>query len=85
MLFVSMLNVIPGRSRDAVKLCKYPNLPPGVKIQRMLGMFGKPDMIIIFEADNETAAAEFAMQFGTCCDCTTSLATDVDNLKWIQL
>ena len=85
MLFVSMLRVKTGKAFDAIKASKHPNLPPGVKIIDAYGLFGKPDFLIIFEAPNEQIAAEFAVQFTNCADCTTSVVFPVDELKWTNI
>jgi uncharacterized protein with GYD domain len=47
-----------------------------------LGLFGKPDVAIIFEAPNEKAAADFTVQFGRYGDLVTSLALPIEDFKW---
>ena len=85
MLFVMMLNTIPGKTQEAIKLCKRPFIPEGVEIKMQLGLFGKPDILMIYEAPDEKSAAEFALQFASCTECTTHLATNMEDLRWMDV
>src|SRR5437773_1963166 len=50
MLFVTQLRVLPGQWEDATRLFKHPKLPNNVMVHEFLGLLGKPDAIVIFEA-----------------------------------
>lgn len=63
MLFISTLEIIPGKTKELTEKAKNPKLMQGVVIKDILGVFGKPDIIMIFEAPAERTAAEFVMQF----------------------
>ena len=45
-------------------------------------MFGQKDAIILFEADKESDAADFTMQFGEVAEVCTELAQPLDELRW---
>jgi len=49
-------------------------IPEGIKIHQVLEIFGKPDVVIVFEAENEKTASEFINQFGRVSEVTTHLA-----------
>ncbi len=49
-------------------------VPEGIVIHDVLEIFGKPDVVIVFEAKNEKTAAEFVKQFGRVSEVTTHLA-----------
>jgi hypothetical protein len=83
MIFATFLNVLPGYYSKAIKVFKNPDVPDGVKIRESLWMFGKPDAVIIFEAENETCAGDFVVQFGEYCEPRTALAFPVEKLHWI--
>ena len=84
MLFVTTLKALPGKYDEATRLFRHPKIPEGVQIKEFLGLFGKPDAIIIFEAPNENIAAEFAVQFGSAAESVTSLALPIDLFKWTR-
>ena len=74
MLFVCLLDILPGKAREAIQLAKKAKLPKGVKVTYFLGMFGKPDGLFIFESPSEKAAAQFVLQFSPVMQMRTSLA-----------
>lgn len=82
MLFVTTLKVIPGKYEEATRSIRRPKIPKDVKIREFLGLFGKPDVIIIFEATNEKVAADFTVQFGRFAELITSLALPIEEFKW---
>jgi uncharacterized protein with GYD domain len=84
MLFVTALKALPGKYDEATRLFRHPKIPEGVKVKEFLGLFGKPDAILIFEAPDETTAAEFAVQFGSAVESVTSLAVPIDQFKWTR-
>jgi len=84
MKFVMMIEALPGKYAELVKLLKHCRMPKGVSIIDSLAIFGKPDVVIIFEAENEERAAEFAIQFGDCGDVKTLLAQPMEKMKWTR-
>lgn len=84
MLFVTTLKALPGMYEEATRLFRHPKIPETIKIREFLGLFGKPDAIIIFEAPSGQEAAEFAVQFGSAAESSTSLAMPIDQFKWTR-
>ena len=73
MLFISLLEVIPGDAKKLTDKAKNPKMIQGVIIKNILGVFGKPDIMLIFEAPTERTAAEFVLQFSSCAITRTQL------------
>lgn len=63
MLFISTLEIIPGKTKELTDKAKNPNMMQGIVIKEILGVFGKPDIMLLFEAPSESSAAEFVLQF----------------------
>ncbi len=84
MLFVTTLKALPGKYEEATRLFRHPKIPENIKIREFLGLFGKPDAIIIFEASTEKDAAEFAVQFGSAAESATALAMPIELFKWTR-
>ncbi len=84
MKFVTLLKSLPGKYTEAIRLFKNPKLPPGVKINSFLALFGDYDCVVTFEAENEEAAAQFVVQFGEVAHPTTLTAFPVENLRWTR-
>ncbi|MGQ0797227.1 MAG: DUF3303 family protein [Methanobacteriota archaeon] len=82
MLFVTQLQVIPGQLEEATRMFKHPKLPNNIVVHEFLGLLGKPDAIVIFEAPDPSTAADFTVQFGRVADATTSLALPIEEFKW---
>jgi len=82
MLFVAMLKVLPGQFEEATRMFKHPKLPNNVMVHEFLGLLGKPDALVIFEAPDPGTAADFIVQFGRVADTTTSLALPIEEFKW---
>lgn len=82
MLFVTTLKLTAGHYEEATRLCKHPKIPDNVEIKTFLGLFGKPDVLIIFEAPDPTVAADFAIQFGRVAESTTAVALPIEEFKW---
>jgi len=82
MKFIVMIDALPGRSVDTIRIIKHPKIPKGVKVLEMFGMFGKPDAVIMFEADDERSAAEFMVQFTEVADVKTSLMMPLEEMPW---
>ena len=73
MLFISSLEIVPEKARELTEKAKNPKMMQGVIIKDILGVFGKPDIIVIFEAPSERMAAEFVLQFADCATTKTQL------------
>jgi hypothetical protein len=82
MIFVAHITAMPGRYEEMVRLLKHIRVPKEVNIKLFLGLFGKPDAIIVFETEDEGMAAEFVGQFSSIAECATSLAVPIEELKW---
>ncbi|HAW50671.1 TPA: hypothetical protein DCX16_06960 [bacterium] len=79
MLFVTTLTTLPGKTREALEMfLKYAKIPDVIKIKESLFLFGKPDLLLIFEADEEKDAAEFIIQFNEVAETQTSLAIPIE-------
>ena len=84
MKFVLFLSCLPGKYLDAVKIFKHYTAPESVKIEHFLGLFGKPDAMVIFEAPDEKTASEFSIQFGNVAEIKTVLAQPIEAFRWTQ-
>ena len=82
MLFVTQLKVIPGQLDEATRMFKHPKIPNNIMIHEFLGLLGKPDALVIFEAPDAVTAADFVVQFGRVAETTTSLALPIEQFKW---
>jgi hypothetical protein len=82
MMFVAQITAMPGRYEETVRLLKHLRMPKEIKVKFFLGLFGKPDAIIIFETLSETSAAEFVGQFANVAECSTALSVPIEDLKW---
>ena len=82
MLFVAQLKVIPGQLEEATRLFRHPRLPNNVMVHEFLALLGKPDAMVIFEAQDAVTAADFVTQFSHVAETITSLALPVEELKW---
>ncbi len=77
MIFVMFATANPERFADLFHLLKNMKVPEGIKIREKLEIFGKPDVVLVFEAPNEELAARFIEQFGRVSTVTTHLAMEV--------
>ncbi len=82
MLFICQLRIIPGQFEEATRMFRHPKLPNNVMVHEFLGLLGKPDAIVIFEAPDAATAADFVVQFGRVADTTTSLAIPIEEFQW---
>ncbi|MEW6481470.1 MAG: DUF3303 family protein [bacterium] len=81
MLFVTTLNTLPGKTREALEIfLKYAKIPEVIHIKESLFLFGKPELLLIFEAENERDAAEFVIQFQEVAGTQTSLAIPIEKV-----
>ncbi len=84
MIFLCQLRILPGQLDEATRTFRHPKLPNNVMVHEFLGLLGKPDAIVIFEAPDAATAAEFVVQFGRVAESTTSLALPIEDIKWTQ-
>ena len=77
MMFVMFATANPERFADLFTLLKNMKIPEGIVIREKLEIFGKPDVVVVFEAPNEELAAKFIEQFGKVSTVTTHLAMRV--------
>ena len=78
MIFVSMLEVIPGKVDQVQKIISTMKPPKDIKIREFLSLFGKPDYILTFEAPNEEKALAFILKFVSVAVPKTSLGIPVE-------
>lgn len=81
MLFISSLEIAPGKTKDLTDKAKNPKMTQGIIIKDILGVFGKPDIVLIFEAPSERTAAEFVLQFSDCANTKTHLVFPIKIIK----
>jgi len=77
MIFVMFATANPERFADLFHVVRNMKVPEGIKVREKLEIFGKPDVLIVFEAPNEEMAAKFVEQFGWVSTVTTHLALKV--------
>jgi len=80
MIFVSTLDVIPGKVDDLQKIIKSLEVPEDVKIREFLALFGKPDYLLTFEAPNEERAMSFILKFVSVAVPKTSVGVPVEKM-----
>jgi uncharacterized protein with GYD domain len=80
MIFVTTLDLIPGKNDDFRKIVKGLKIPEDIRIKEFLSLFGKPDFLIVFEAPNEERAMSFVLKFATVTVPKTSLSYPVDKV-----
>ncbi|MCK4674220.1 hypothetical protein KAT67_09600 [candidate division WOR-3 bacterium] len=80
MIFVSTLDVIPGKVDDLQKIIKSLEVPEDVKIREFLTLFGKPDYLLTFEAPNEERAMSFILKFVSVAVPKTSVGVPVEKV-----
>ncbi|KPK64645.1 hypothetical protein AMJ83_00080 [candidate division WOR_3 bacterium SM23_42] len=78
MIFVSMLDVIPGKADEVQKIVSTIKPSKDIKIREFLSLFGKPDYILTFEAPNEEKALAFILKFVSVAIPKTSLGIPVE-------
>lgn len=84
MLLVTTIKAKEGQFEETIRALKRLKVPEGVKIREFLGLFGEPDAIIIFEANNEKTAVEFVCLIASSVNCKTSMALPIDEFKWTK-
>jgi uncharacterized protein with GYD domain len=78
MLFMTTLDVIPGKIEDLLYLTKKVKAPENIKIKQFLKLLGAHDFVIIYEAPNESEALDFVLKFTTAASTRTSLSSPVE-------
>ena len=82
MLFVALLNAIPGSTRHLIRGIKNIQMTEGVTMENIYGLFGQYDHIIIFEAESHAHADIFLSQFKDLARILVRSATEANNLRW---
>ncbi len=77
MLFIMFATATAERYSDLYHVVKNMRIPEGIKIREKMDIFGKPDLVIVFDAKNEKIASEFVKQFGRVSEVSTHLAVDI--------
>ena len=80
MIFVSTLDVIPGKVDELQKIINSLEAPEDVKIREFLALFGKPDYLLTFEAPNEERAMSFILKFVSVAVPKTSVGVPVEKV-----
>jgi uncharacterized protein with GYD domain len=80
MLFVSLMKILPGKQEEAIKGCEKlkENPPKGVKVHQLFFVFGKYDLVLVAEAENEENYLELAGRFLVNTNIETLTAIDFD-------
>src|SRR5437016_14499431 len=81
MLFVTQLKVLPGQWEDATRLVKHPKIPNNVMVHEFLGLLGKLDALVIFEAADAATATDFMDQISPVTQATTALALPIEEIN----
>jgi uncharacterized protein with GYD domain len=80
MIFVTTLDLIPGKNDDLRKIIKNLKVPDDIKIKEFLSLFGKPDYLVIFDAPDEERAMAFVLKFTTVTVPKTALGFPVEKI-----
>ena len=80
MIFVSTLDVIPGKVDELRKIIKSLDVPEDIKIREFLALFGKPDFLLTFEAPDEEKAMSFVLKFVSVAVPKTSVGVSVEKM-----
>jgi uncharacterized protein with GYD domain len=80
MIFVTTLDLIPGKNDDLRKIIRNLKVPEDIKIKEFLSLFGKPDYLVIFEAPDEESAMAFVLKFTTVTVPKTALGFPVEKI-----
>lgn len=78
MIFMTTLDIIPGKADDMLRAIKEIKVPESIKVREFLSLFGKPDFALIFEAPDEEKAMSFIVKFVAYAVPKTSLAVPVE-------
>ena len=80
MIFVTTLDVIPGKVDELRKIIKTLEIPEDIEIREFLTLFGKPDFLLTFEAPNEERAMSFILKFVSVAVPKTSVGVSVEKV-----
>ncbi|MDD5528860.1 MAG: hypothetical protein PHX21_02390 [bacterium] len=81
MLFMTTMDVIPGKIEDLLYLTKKVKAPDNIKIKQFLKLLGAHDFVVIYEAPNESEALDFVLKFTTAASTRTSLSSPVEGYE----
>ena len=81
MLFLTTLDIIPGKAEEIMYLLKRIKPSESIKVHQFLKLFGKPDFAIIYEAPSEEEAMNFVLKFSSCSTPKTSLCSTVEGYE----
>jgi hypothetical protein len=84
MLFLTTLDIIPGKAEEMFFLVRKVKAPDNIKIHQFLKLFGKPDFAVVFEAPTEEEAVDFVVGFSGCSTPKTSLCKSVEGYGHLQ-
>ncbi len=82
MLFIAFIRTIPGSSRHLIRRIKTLREPEGIKIEKILALFGDYDFIIFFHAENHDFVDRLLSPLKEVAYIKVRSATDIENLKW---
>lgn len=82
MLFLTTLDIIPGKAEEMFYLIKKTKPPENIRVHQFLKLFGKPDFAIVFEAPSEEEAINFVLKFASCSTPRTSLCNPVEGYEF---
>lgn len=80
MIFVTKMDIIPGKTDEAMELVKTVKAPEDIIILNFYQMFGKPDFYLIFKAPDEDRALDYVMHYTPALETSTSLGVPIDEL-----
>ncbi len=80
MFFISLMKILPGKQEEALRGCEKlrANPPDGVTIHQMFIVFGKYDIVLVAETDDELKYLELAGRFLVNTSIETLTAIDFD-------
>lgn len=61
MMFVTLLTIRPEQNKEAYSAIKKFKLPKGVSVKTTLGLFGRYDGLLIYEAKDERTGMNFLL------------------------
>jgi len=83
MLFVAHATLMAERSKEAFKELKKLKPSAGIVVKGMYAVFGKHDILMIFDAESEKVALDFVLELRNLSgilDTETSLAADIKHM-----
>lgn len=80
MIFVTKMDIISGKTDEAMGLIKSVKPSENIEIINFYQMFGKPDFYLIFKAPDEDIAMDFVLNYASALETSTSLGVSVDEI-----